>query len=119
MVVPASERSLSPAKNLMNGAMTGLRPQRAPCVFTRHAVDRWVQRASGLGLDSRLSVMVSIYGRACPEKILTQTTSTWELTKRSILLSAATYYVAAGWRFIVSGSGVVRSIERIKPHENF
>ena len=85
--------------------------------LTRHAIERWVSRALGLGLDPSTKALITTLERAHPDTSKVNSTR-WNLFRRSILHGSSLYVVADGWRFVIAGDKCIE-IERVKPHENY
>lgn len=92
--------------------------------ITNHAVQRFVERASALGIsfseNNPEKTIKKILKRAVPENPKNYTTR-WELFKRNITRKGNTKtYIADGWRFVVDiTTNTLITIERVKVHENF
>lgn len=101
--------------------------QRVPLAefkISKHAIRRFVERSSALGLafseKNPEKTIRKLLTLAKPEKPRCKVTK-WELFKRKILYKSPTKtYVAYGWRFVVDiEKNTVVTVERIKVKENY
>ncbi len=86
-----------------------------------HAQQQFRDRAALQGVDGSPDKLKRLLSIAKPEKTNGKTAG-WELFKRSIIHGKSgrktRFLVAEGWRFVIGGN-LVRTVERVKPHENF
>lgn len=86
--------------------------------ITKHAMERFVERATTLGVKADLKELYRLLKNAKTEK--PNRTTKWELFKRQITHGKARILTNRGWRFIVCPrTNTVITVERINPAENY
>jgi hypothetical protein len=87
--------------------------------ITRHAWNQFRRRYRNLyGTYPAFNTLIQLLHQAKRETHQHKATR-WHAFCRQIVHGQAQYLVANGWRFIVSPNGVVITVERVNPSENY
>jgi predicted P-loop ATPase/GTPase len=88
--------------------------------LTDHAIRQFTARAEQLGLTTNLDWLQMAIDRSCRERVRRSNPITrLHILMRDMKHGRCERRIYKGWRFVIDEDAVVRTVERIRPRENY